>query len=101
MTGLSPITRLWSEGVRQLRLLGWKWARRELPHTLGADHPDMNRIVLEIAKLERPPVLVRPRSPCEEVWGLCAGDPNCKKRHCPGRMYGLHHTGVQARGPGR
>lgn len=52
--GLEPILHLWSEGWRQLRLWGWRWAAKEIPHTLGATHPAMREAVLAQARLERP-----------------------------------------------
>jgi hypothetical protein len=86
VNALAPLLGLWADTVHKLRVLWWKWARSEMPLTIGVTHPDMNRAVLRIAELEaqRPPIDKRVRSRCEEVMGLCAMDKNCPDRNCPG-----------------
>ena len=49
-----PVIDLYAEAWRRLKLAGWRWARREIPRTLGVSHPAMREALLAIADLERP-----------------------------------------------
>lgn len=81
--------------LREAQIAYLRWALRELSPL----HPDVPAIVRKLAQLvaERPPVPRRARSRCDSLAGLCARDPACADRHCPG----LHQRdgGMQVAGP--
>lgn len=86
MKALAPL-------IRELKLALYQWARRDMQRK-GGMHPDLPHVVRRIHELtaERPRIEPPRRSRCADLPGMCAGDPACPDRHCPGRLYGLHHT---------
>jgi hypothetical protein len=76
MPGLQP---LW----REIRIAWYRWALANM----GPLHRDVPEVVHRLNDLiaQRPPIERRTRrSACEAAPGLCARDPACPDRHCPG-----------------
>jgi hypothetical protein len=73
--------------IREAKIKFYQWAL----HDMSPLHPDLPKVVRRLHQLrsERPPVLVRPRSRCAALPGMCAGDPNCEDFHCAGRTWGI------------
>lgn len=71
--------------VREMKLRWYERARVELQQR-DPTHRDLPHIVRRIHELtaERPPVEQRKRSRCAAMPGMCARDPNCEDRRCPG-----------------
>lgn len=49
--GLHPVLTLWRRVLRQLALLWWEWAAREIPPL----HPDVHIVVHRVNDLRRAP----------------------------------------------
>lgn len=82
MRALAPL-------LREARIKFYEWAL----HDMSPMHPDLPKVVHRLSELvaQRPPIEKRPRSRCADLPGMCAGDPACEDRSCPG-LHGLHHS---------
>lgn len=81
------LTSLWLE----VRIRWYEHALRSMG-PLRRDVPEAVHRLRELIE-QRPPVVTRIKSRCEAVPGLCAGDPRCPDRRCPGlhQRDGGHH----------
>lgn len=86
MKALAPL-------LREAKIAFYQWARRDMQRKGGMD-PDLPKVLQRLSELlaERPRIEPPRRSRCADVPGLCAADKNCSDTHCPGRIYGLHHS---------
>lgn len=84
MKALAPL-------LRELRIRYYEAARKQLQRR-DPTHVDLPHVIRRIHELtaQRPRVEQRQRTPCAEILGMCARDPNCRKTHCPGRTQGLY-----------
>lgn len=71
--------------IREFKLALYQWARHDMQRR-NPMHEDLPEVVRRIHELtaERPPIEKKPRSRCAGMPGMCARDPECSDRHCPG-----------------